>query len=185
MTEFHEEMDALSMQLVVLSQDLVTKKLEVENWQKQGVLCMAQARNAMGGPSTISQMQYPSEEMTASVRTNSDECVRAKSSVDGNVRFPYLSISEDTVKKNDLGVKRRKNIEELTADLSIQDDGKSDTLPSSDPLKWFGILVPNSLRQSQKCFKKAIDHSIDCVNIQNEINGIIARRKYLLRTKGI
>ena len=56
---------------------------------------------------------------------------------------------------------------------------------SDDPLKWFGILVPSSLKQSQKCFQKAVERSVECANIQNEINGVIARRKFLLKKKQI
>ena len=37
-----------------------------------------------------------------------------------------------------------------------------------DPLKWFGILVPGSLRQSQQAFRKAIELVIDVVNTRKE-----------------
>ena len=51
-----------------------------------------------------------------------------------------------------------------------------------DPLKWFGFLVPNTLRQSQSSYRKAVEISIECANIQNEINGVIARKKFLTRS---
>ena len=93
------------------------------------------------------------------------------------------------------GPRQRKNqIENLTSSLGNVNIGeekrdeketpqkKSD---SDDPLKWFGILVPSSLKQSQKCFQKAVERSVECANIQNEINGVIARRKFLLKKRQI
>ena len=48
-----------------------------------------------------------------------------------------------------------------------------------DPIKWFGVLVPNSLRQTQGAFVKALELSVDCANIQSQINSTIERQKYL------
>ena len=58
---------------------------------------------------------------------------------------------------------------------------KEESTPSKEPIKWFGILVPQSLRQSQSSYQKAIDVSIECANLQNEIGGVIARKKFLTR----
>ena len=52
---------------------------------------------------------------------------------------------------------------------------------TKDPLKWFGLLVPNSLKQTQGSFLKALEVSVECANIQNEIDGTIARKKFLMR----
>ena len=53
-----------------------------------------------------------------------------------------------------------------------------------DPLKWFGFLVPTTLRQSQACFTKAVEISVlEVANVQNEIEGVMARQKFLKRTK--
>ena len=82
----NNEMDALSLQLLTLSQELVTKKLELETWTKQGYLTMAQARNAMGGPHSVSQVQYPTTDIEATVTTDSEECVRTPSDTTGSVR---------------------------------------------------------------------------------------------------
>lgn len=80
------ELDALSLQLLTLSQELVTKKLVLEQWTKQGYLAMAQARNAMGGPHSVSQMQYPTTDIEATVTTAREECVRTPSDTTGSVR---------------------------------------------------------------------------------------------------
>ena len=48
-------------------------------------------------------------------------------------------------------------------------------------MKWFGILVPQTLRQSQSSYRRAIEVSLECANIQNEISGVVARKKFLAR----
>ena len=60
------------------------------------------------------------------------------------------------------------------------------TSPSSkatnhDPLKWFGVLVPQSLRQSQSCFSRATAAAVECAGLQSEILGLEARKKFLVR----
>merc|ERR1712062_225651 len=118
----------------------------------------------------------------ANVKIQNEDCVRNKSESNGNVRFPYLSIiQEKEEEKEKSGLKQRKsNIEDLTSALTLNEKKEEKKVSSKqDPIKWFGVLVPNSLRQSQKCFKKAVECSVDCANLQNEMNGIIARRKHL------
>lgn len=38
----------------------------------------------------------------------------------------------------------------------------------TNPIKWFGVLVPSSLRQSQQAFQKALEVAVDVVNIRRE-----------------
>ena len=38
-----------------------------------------------------------------------------------------------------------------------------------DPLLWFGVLVPQSLRQSQEAFKKAVELSCELASLQNQL----------------
>ncbi len=52
-----------------------------------------------------------------------------------------------------------------------------------DPINLFGVLVPQSLRQSQQFFKRSVELSVETTNIQNEIQGMQARKKFLLRIK--
>ena len=49
-----------------------------------------------------------------------------------------------------------------------------------DPLKWFGVLVPNTLKESQKSFVRALDLAIACANIQMEIDAVIERKTILM-----
>ena len=82
-----DELDALSMQLLILSQDLVAKKLELEGLTKQGHLAMAQARNAMGGTHSVSQIQHPDTDLRASVKVIGEECLMKQTNTSGTVRY--------------------------------------------------------------------------------------------------
>ena len=42
-----------------------------------------------------------------------------------------------------------------------------------NPLKWFGLLVPNTLKQSQRHFSKAIELSVEATNVQSEMRGVL------------
>ena len=82
-----DELDALSMQLLILSQDLVSKKLELEGLTKQGHLAMAQARNAMGGPHSVSRTQHPDTDLRASIKVVGEECLMKQTDASGTVRY--------------------------------------------------------------------------------------------------
>lgn len=52
-----------------------------------------------------------------------------------------------------------------------------------DPLKWFGILVPSNLRQSQAWFSKTLDLSVQSANIGNDLSAVMDQYKTLLQKK--
>ena len=52
---------------------------------------------------------------------------------------------------------------------------------SSEPLKWFGLLTPPALRQSQASFRTAVEVSVECANIQSEMTGVTNRIKFIQR----
>ena len=91
-----------------------------------------------------------------------------------NVKFKYLSLetglSKSKVENLDSGLVNRK-----------QKPEKSEEVKTKDPIKWFGVLVPQTLRQSQKHFSKAVELSVEATNIQNEIRGLLGQRHYLTR----
>lgn len=46
-------------------------------------------------------------------------------------------------------------------------------LPVSDPLKWFGVLVPPALRVSQNSFRNAVTETVPSLaNISNEMRAL-------------
>lgn len=51
-----------------------------------------------------------------------------------------------------------------------------------DTIRWFGVLVPNSLQLARQRFDKAIELVVECANIQTKLNDVI-RYILLLRNK--
>ena len=47
-------------------------------------------------------------------------------------------------------------------------DGDSVIKPT-EPLKWFGVLAPSTLKQSQKCFEKAAELTVGIASLQSEL----------------
>ena len=62
-----------------------------------------------------------------------------------------------------------------------EDSGGSRSPDQSDPLKWFGLLTPPALRQSQASFKTATELVVETANIQSEIAGVLNRIKFIQR----
>ncbi|XP_026465550.1 coiled-coil domain-containing protein 115 [Ctenocephalides felis] len=42
-----------------------------------------------------------------------------------------------------------------------------------DPLKWFGVLVPQSLQRAQKLFKQSLEYVVECRNVQGQLHSAI------------
>ena len=177
-SDVHSQLDELALQLLLLCQNYIDTKLQLENFMKEGFITMAQARNSMGGPSTVSALQLPNEDwedFEATKKVTLSECKRQEI----NVKFNYLSLetgaTSKTVENLDSGLVNRKNKTEGKED----DDQKKQKV--KDPLKWFGVLVPQTLKQSQKHFSKAVELSVEATNIRNEIRGLLGQRQYLTR----
>merc|ERR1711874_789118 len=149
--------------------------LRLESVTKAGWLHMSKARYIMG-PNTVGSLQLPTSdsdtELVAEKRIDTKECLR-----NGNqVRYFHHSLVDPAAADDsDDGVKLRKNVKK------VEIEKKSG--PKSDPIKWFGFLVPASLRQSQSNFQSATELVLECANIQSEILGVENRIKYIRRMK--
>ena len=116
--------------------------------------------------------QVPSSDVEASVHVAREEC-----SVENNkVRYHHHSIvTDDNDDASDEGVKNRKKADHT------DDETVTPVKKSRDPLRWFGILSPPALKQSQTSFKSSVELCIDIANIQSEISGVINRVKFIKR----
>ena len=173
--EMNNELDELSFQVVILSQNLLETKIMLEKVMKEGFINLAQARYSSGR--SISSLQLPNEDwepFEANAKVMKSECVRQEI----NVKFNYLSLELGPTPKKSGKVE---NLDSTLNNRKKQDKEVKNEKKKVDPLKWFGVLVPTSLKQSQKHFDKAIALSIEATNIQNEIGGILARRLFLQR----
>ena len=164
---------------------------------------MAQARHAMGGPTSVSSLQYDAvmaplvsidvsseakayDELLAEVDSGSDWAeFKVNRVVPGKpVRKSRLSESDESADiigggggGGGSGLRQRKRSGEVKDPMAYEmkqldvddvtkvmtslklkdpDKGNKGTFESNeqlkDPIKWFGVLVPQTLRQSQKHF---------------------------------
>jgi len=170
------ELVGLAVHLVSLTQDLVTAKLKLEVAAKTGWIHLAKARYVSpGGPNSISKLQLPSsdseKEVEASVKVLSKECIQEQT----KVRYFHHSFDFPHNSTSDTGLKNRKVIDSKVEEIKKK--------KKTDPLKWFGVLTPPSLKQSQSSFVSATEIALDCANIQSEILGVQNRIKYIQRLK--
>ncbi len=95
----HSELDHLSLRVLELSQDLITAKLQLEQYSREGFVLLAKARYSMGS-SAVSIVQVPhqdnDESFDAAFKVADEECVRAEN----GVRFRYFSVLQEQVKES-------------------------------------------------------------------------------------
>ncbi|XP_022078271.1 coiled-coil domain-containing protein 115 isoform X2 [Acanthochromis polyacanthus] len=160
---------------------LEEKRATLNSLIEQGWFSMSKARYSMGNKQ-VSVLQYASE-MKPLV------CVNARMQDNGEVQFCTEQQTEKSSKESakDLrpaedigpqeeGVRRRNKPKKTEKDPSedasskkapeVSPVRKSEHNPQQDPLKWFGILVPQSLKQAQSSFKQVIELSAEIATLQ-------------------
>ena len=171
--DINDQLDEMAMQLLILCQSLVDTKLALENFMKEGFILLAKARYAMNGPTSVSKLQLPNEDWEP-FAANSKVILRHCERHEIGVKFNYLSLEVEVHQVENLtsGLTHRKA--KVKDDQVIQKQKK-------DPIRWFGVLTPQALKQGQRHFSKSIELSIEATNLQNEIRGLVIKRQILLR----
>lgn len=89
-----------------------------------------------------------------------------------------VSIDQPTLRSTDM----------RNAKIRNPDTEKEMEAPVKDPLRWFGILVPSTLRASQSSFKSVVTEIVPyLVNVSNEMKGLeveIRRTRKKIRKLG-
>ena len=166
-SNIEEELDELALRILELMNQYIVCKVNIENYIKSGCIDLAKARYINGNRS-ISALQLPTEDATG---------IRAKfkvlpAEVEGKYNFhKYQSV--DNLCSDEHSLSSSFN----SIDLNSTEE-KSRKFPN-DPLKWFGFLVPQSLRQSKNTFEKCLEIVIENVNVQLELQYSIRRYKEL------
>ncbi|XP_026188174.1 vacuolar ATPase assembly protein VMA22 isoform X2 [Mastacembelus armatus] len=159
---------------------------------------MSKARYSMGNKQ-VSALQYASEiepMVFVHARTlDSGEVDFCTERVPPNRESGKDVRSIENIGPQDEGVRRRNkpknNTTEKEANVQTGDDKapevssvkKSDTNSQQDPLKWFGILVPQSLKQAQSSFKQVIDLSAEIATLQTSVLNIRQELKNSMKDK--
>ncbi|XP_067833578.1 coiled-coil domain-containing protein 115 [Heptranchias perlo] len=193
-------------------EDLSDRRGRLERLMEQGWFSLSKARYSMGNK-WVSSLQYgpemvPLAQVDASLKEDGRYSFRVKR-VDTDEAQRTGAVLEEQKEIEEIGakeqVRRRKarwrGEEErmlLSEDKLAQGSqavkgnpgekskpvGRGDGPQSSqDPLKWFGILVPQSLRLAQNSFKEVMELAAEIATLQNSLVSTKAQYQALLRQK--
>uniref|UniRef100_A0A8D1EIZ5 Vacuolar ATPase assembly protein VMA22 n=1 Tax=Sus scrofa TaxID=9823 RepID=A0A8D1EIZ5_PIG len=195
------ELDSLLLQLLGDLEELETKRAALNARVEEGWLSLSKARYAMGAKS-VGPLQYAS-------RMEPQVCVCTSEAQDGLQKFWLVRAGARTpeeVGPRESGKQGRvicwfyDGQEKKWTDSHLNYKGKAlrkrkgptktaEPEPSpapQDPLNWFGILVPHSLRQAQASFREGLQLAADMASLQiridwgrNQLRGLQEKLKQL------
>ncbi|XP_071205553.1 coiled-coil domain-containing protein 115 [Salvelinus alpinus] len=179
-----EECVLLDKKLLVFMDQLELleeKRERLNSLIEQGWFSMSKARYSMGNKQ-VSALQYGSEmEPLVRVHTRTLESGEAEFQTKRRtLKSPEERQVEDIGPKDKEGVRRRVKTQEVPEiDQSDNNDpwtetepapsSKPEPNPQQDPLKWFGILVPQTLKQAQASFKQVVELSAEMAALQSAV----------------
>uniref|UniRef100_A0A2K5JT64 Vacuolar ATPase assembly protein VMA22 n=2 Tax=Colobus angolensis palliatus TaxID=336983 RepID=A0A2K5JT64_COLAP len=155
--DLRAELDSLLLQLLGDLEELEGKRAVLNARVEEGWLSLAKARYAMGTKS-VGPLQYASH-MEPQV------CLQASEAQEGLRKFKVVRSgvhAPEEVGPREAALRRRKGPTK-TPELQSSEAPR-------DPLNWFGILVPHSLRQAQASFWDGLQLAADIASLQNRID---------------
>ncbi|XP_021924870.1 coiled-coil domain-containing protein 115 isoform X2 [Zootermopsis nevadensis] len=187
--EVCKELDGLMIRALELMEEQIKCKLKLQEIMKSGCLELAKTRYIMGNHN-VSYLQLPTEgsaEITA-LRTVASS-VETKNNLEHMI-FELHTLSpqkksQGKQEENNLRNRADKDDDERKEadDLNHKKGEQNGSVPASDPIKWFGYLVPQNLRQAQKGFHMALELVVQSANIQSELEATCKRYDKLLKLK--
>ncbi|XP_054905572.1 coiled-coil domain-containing protein 115 [Poeciliopsis prolifica] len=177
---------------------LEEKRKTLNSLIEQGWFSISKARYSMGNKQ-VSALQFANEMeplVSVHVRTLENDKVEfcaVRSSQKCSDGFVKESSSIEDIGPQEEGVRRRKNAKSDVAEKKTSEDvsskkvsevnpgKKRDHNPQQDPLKWFGILVPQSLKQAQSSFQQVIELSAEIAALQIVVVNARQQLKHDLR----
>ena len=157
---------------------------------KSSFLDLAKARYIMG-TNNVSYLQLPTEESTeiTALRTVTSSVETGKNL--DYIVFKLCNVNPESVLQGKEGdescFRKRAGKDENKCkerdDLNPKKCDKNGFVSAADPIKWFGYLVPQNLRQAQKGFHTALEFVIQSANIQAELEATCKKFENLLKLK--
>lgn len=170
---------------------LEEKRATFNSLIEQGWFSMSKARYTMGNKQ-VSALQYASE-------IEPLVCVQTRTLDNGEVEFTTERCTQTCSKESgkdqraiedigpqEEGVRRRNRPKREIAESTSSDKapaGKRDHNAQQDPLKWFGVLVPQSLKHAQSSFKQVIELSAEIAALQTAVLSARQELKHSLQNK--
>ena len=80
--------------------------------------------------------------------------------------------------------KTANGVQELSINGDVNGESEAKEQPKvKDPIKWFGLLVPQALRDSQKNFKLAIEVATEIASLKNQLEELRIKFRSMLKAK--
>ncbi|XP_055253300.1 coiled-coil domain-containing protein 115 isoform X1 [Moschus berezovskii] len=159
--DLRAELDLLLLQLLGDLEQLEAKRQALNARVEEGWLSLSKARYAMGAKS-VGPLQYASH-MEPQVRVCTSEAQEGQKfwMVRAGAQTPEEVGSREAAFLSS-ALRRRKGLPRTP---------EPDSSPApQNPLKWFGILVPHSLRQAQASFREGLQLAADMASLQSRIS---------------
>ncbi|XP_062611205.1 coiled-coil domain-containing protein 115-like [Saccostrea cucullata] len=176
----NEEMDAKLIQFFDTLTSLYQEQEKLNDQIKDGFWNMSRARYSMG-VKFVGMDQIHEEDMRASTKV---KVTGEEEEEEMFAAFTNLGITEDETNEVENVGLRKRNVGNSEENTSLSDK-KTTTKKKGqhDPLKWFGVLVPPSLRQCQRQFKSSVETIIAIANLKQKILLIKSEYSDLKRRK--
>ncbi|KAK3577678.1 hypothetical protein CHS0354_034155 [Potamilus streckersoni] len=178
-TQLCDKLDDVVLEFFNTLSTLYEVQDKLEETMKSGFLNLSRSRYNMGIKS-VSCLQWDENNMVAATKV----CVDLSSS------FTPFSLQENksteahvppetettTLRYRKVASKSfhdddKEKIEDLIPMMKIESSSKETMkgLKSKDPLHWFGVLVPQTLRQSQRQFQDAVELTVTIANLRTKL----------------
>ncbi|KAI1890227.1 hypothetical protein AGOR_G00151500 [Albula goreensis] len=177
-------------------ESLEEKRDSLNSLIEQGWFSISKARYSMGNKQ-VSALQYGSE-MEPGVRVHVSPRHTGETHFHTQ-RTEHLKLDQserDSAQVEDIGPKEGVRRRGVTKEGDPKEQPAShahvskETSPPSrgtpqqqDPLKWFGILVPQSLKQAQVCFRKVMELAAEVATLQTAVLATRAELQALMAEK--
>ncbi|KAL1459068.1 hypothetical protein WDU94_011077 [Cyamophila willieti] len=164
--------DELFLERLELMNEYIVHKYQLETLVKSGCLHLAKARYVERRTNYISTLQLPTSDTTKDIKALYHVKIREDSTSNKNDTDELEIDKENDTNKDNLSAPKGKteNVVRSTCTKSnssnfelIKDEKEA---KENNPLKWFGVLVPQSLKSAQTDFEKCIELSIHIANLQ-------------------
>ncbi|KAM9510619.1 coiled-coil domain-containing protein 115 isoform 1-T1 [Guaruba guarouba] len=160
------ELDAAALALMEALEALQQRRRLLEGLLREGWLSLSQARYSLGCH-RVSSLQYGAT-MVPRVR------VRARQDPGGVSHFEAVPGTgedpEDPQEGGGNGLRQRRGPPEK---------GGAPSRPPPDPLTWFGVLVPPTLRRAQGSFTQGVTVALEVAELQSAVTAAAARYRAL------
>ncbi|XP_062522488.1 coiled-coil domain-containing protein 115-like [Corticium candelabrum] len=186
-----DRLDSIALELLDVLVAIHLCRKGAHKLLENGHLSLSQARYSRGVKS-VSSLQFPSE-MSAAATTsvhndeNGIQIMLHQMTTESVTLTPNLTESdpptEDTQLRHRKGHAKETRVETVSAKKEAKKEEKVARATYSDPLKWFGVLVPLSLRSAKKSFSEGVEMIVELANLQIKLECLRTEYGQLLKKK--